>query len=256
MSRRKISLPLKLAMLIAAASPISAHALLGIDSPWCMGDGGGTFLCVRGADRVKLAKESADLDYLPFVQKAFAAPTITYVPDEKKPAVAETWHRDGGGLNLYRHTLNNDRRKMMEAAVDWFKIFCKAKGGGTYEYPINETTELVNLTRLACHARPTTPEQVMGQMPMFGIEISPADNYSTDRPKDPFVAFKHFGNGSLVKAAWGYPKRYAFGDQTNLGMVVEVKVPMAKVQTEVDGKPYEKWVKLIDLVPIPRQQNQ
>ena len=101
----------------------------------------------------------------------------------------------------------------------------QAKGGGTYEYPINETTELVNLTRLACHARPTTSEQVMGQMPMFGIEISPSDNYTTDRPKDPFVAFKHYGNGDLVKATWGYPKRYAFGDQTNLGMVVEVKVP-------------------------------
>jgi len=35
-----------------------------------------------------------------------------------------------------------------------------------------------------------------------------------------------------------------------------VKVPMAKVQTEVDGKPYEKWVKLIDLVPIPKPQGQ
>lgn len=256
MSRRKISPVSAMALMVAATSPISAHAFLGIDSPWCMGDGGGTFLCVRGADRVKMAKELADQDYLSFVQKAFAAPTITYVIDEKKPAIAETWHRDGGGLNLYRHEVNNDRRKMMEAAADWFRIFCKAKGGGTYEYPINETKDLVNLTRLACHAWPKSPDQVMGQMPLFGIEISPSDNYTTDRPKDPFVAFKHYGNGDLVKATWGYPKKYAFGDQTNLGMVIEVKVPMAKVQTEVDGKPYEKWVKLIDLVPIPKPQGQ
>lgn len=31
---------------------------------------------------------------------------------------------------------------------------------------------------------------------------------------------------------------------------------LAKVQTEVDGKANDKWVKLIDPVPIPRQQNQ
>ncbi len=235
---------------------IDAHALFGLDSPWCMGDGGGTFMCVRGEDRQKLVKESANLDYLAFVQKAFTAPTITYVPSDKKPNMAETWHRGGGGLNLYRHEVNNDRRKIMEAAADWFRTFCKIKGGGTYDYPINETAELVNLTRLGCHARPTAPDQVMGQMPLFAIEISPSDNYTTDRPKDPFVAFKHYGTGDLVKSNWGYPKRYALGDQTNLGMVIEVKVPMAKVQTEVDGKPYEKWVKLIDLVPIPKAPGQ
>ena len=31
---------------------------------------------------------------------------------------------------------------------------------------------------------------------------------------------------------------------------------LPKVQTEVDGKANDKWVKLIDLVPIPWQQNQ
>jgi len=31
---------------------------------------------------------------------------------------------------------------------------------------------------------------------------------------------------------------------------------LAKVQTEVNGKANDEWVKLIDLAPIPWQQNQ
>ena len=37
---------------------IDANALFGLDSPWCMGDGGGTFMCVRVESRAKLSQVS------------------------------------------------------------------------------------------------------------------------------------------------------------------------------------------------------
>lgn len=57
------------------------------------------------------------------------------------------------------------------------------------------------------------------------------------------------GSGGEVLRRWGHPRSFKPGDQTQLGMVIDVKPPPAKVQVMADGRPVEQWVKVIELRP-------
>lgn len=234
------------ALIIGAALSVSStsHAVLGIDSPWCMGDGGGTFLCTRGADRQQLIAKTAADTYEAFVRQAFNAPTIRVIPATDE-APLQTWHGGGGGLNLYRGEMTIARQRILEAAEDWFVRFCKAKNGAVYNYPIQDDVELVNVRRLGCHGKRPGETLASGELPLFGIEISPADKFASDQPKTPLLIFKHWTTGEALRAHWGYPRKFRVGDQTSEGLLTEIKPPLAKVQSPAG----EKWIRLIDLAP-------
>ncbi len=213
--------------------------------PWCIGNGGGVFLCSDKAERMQLAKDSAQLPYLEFVQRSFVASTVRYVPLPGNEASAITEHRGGGGINLSAATASGVRERIRQAASEWFHFYCYVRGGRTVRYPINDDADLINVDRLACHPKGERKDEVIIGSPMFGMQGSKSSDYGGIE-KDPVITMYHLGTGEEVKKRWGHPKVWTPGDRTNYGTVIAVRVPQAKVQTN-DG--LETWVKLIELEP-------
>lgn len=236
-------------IVIAAVFGLTASfpAFAFLDYPWCVriiGNGGGRFLCADKSEWIKIAKESAQLPYLEYVQQTFVASTIRYVPAVDDSSAAVTEHRGGGGINLSGGSNSTMRDRIRKAAVGWFQPFCFAKDGRTVSYPINDDTDLIPVERLACHPKGANAEEVFAAAPMFGIQTTRAIAGS-EPTEGPVILIHHLGTGEEVKRRWGYPKIWKPGDTSNLGMVIEVKVPLAKVQA--DGK--ESWVRLVELEP-------
>lgn len=234
-----------IAAVFGLAASFPAFAFL--DYPWCMditGNGGGRFLCADKDERMKIAKESAQLSYLEYVRQTFAASTISYVAAADGSPGAVTEHRGGGGINLSADSNSSVRDRIREAAVGWFQFFCFATGGRTVRYPINDDADLIHVERLACHPKGANADELIAAAPMFGIQATRA-NAGGGLVKDPVIIMHHLGTGEEVKKRWGYPKVWKPGDASNLGIVTEVKVPLAKVQA--DGR--ESWVRLVELEP-------
>ncbi len=204
--------------IIGAASSVGAIELW----PWCIGNGGGKFLCTEQEERIQIAKESSQLPYLEFVQKAFVANTIRYVPSaEGINAITE--HRGGGGINLSAASNTSVRERIRLAAAEWFRYICVAKGGKAVRYPINDDADLINVDRFACHPKANSNDEVIAGAPQFGIQSTKTSAWG-GLEKDPVILMEHLGTGDEVKKKWGYPKVYKAGDLTSAGMIVEVKV--------------------------------
>lgn len=214
--------------------------------PWCILGGGGKFLCTDKDERMQLAKDSAQLPYLEFVQRAFVADTIRYVPLPGDGSYAATEHRGGGGINLSAATNSSVRERIRMAASEWFHFYCFAKGGKAVRYPINDDADLTNVDRFACHPKSEKAGEVIAGEPMFGMQGSKSTAFGGIE-KDPVIVMYHLGNGAEVKKRWGYPKVWKPGDSTNLGTIIEVKVPQAKMKTDSNT---ETWVKLVELEPV------
>lgn len=229
------------AMLAMVTMPAFGFSL----APECVMGGGGQFLCTNKEERMKLAKESTDLPYLEFVQWAFVAKTIRYVPDQGHAALATTEHHGGGGIDLSAAGRSGIRGTIRAAADEWFRHFCYGKGGKIVRYPINDNPDLIHVERYACHPKAVSGDDVEITQPIFGIQITTASAFG-GLENDPTIVMYHLGTGEEVKKRWGYPKIYKPGDMTNRGMVIEVKVPLAKVAPESGG---ETWVKLVELEP-------
>lgn len=60
-----------------------------------------------------------------------------------------------------------------------------------------------------------------------------------------------FGTRSEV-TVWGAGRKLRVGERTNLGIVIEVRPPLVKIQTESSGSPTEKWMRDADLSPSPQ----
>lgn len=235
-----------LGCLIAAlvAGLAQTAVAFGLDYPWCMGSGGGKFLCSTKDEQVQVAREAAELGYLEFVGRAFVADTITVVRGQQADEATVSLHRGGGGIvDLTSLASEGVRSRMQETAMAWFRQFCAAKGGRTWRYPHDVDTP--NATRLGCHSK----DDVVGLAPMFGIQASRGVSYrATDQT--PVVAMEHFGTGAAVLQAWGYPKAFKVGDTAEQGLVVALKPPLARVQQAGDGGVQELWIKVKELRPV------
>lgn len=241
-------IPLVSVAILGVVMPLTnAHAFF---YPWCIGNGGGKFLCSDKDERMNIAKASAKLPYLEYVQQVFVANTIQYIPATDGSITAMTQHRGGGGINLSANTASSARENIRLAANEWFKFFCFANKGKTIRYPINDNADLINVDRLACHQQADAGEDVLAKSPMFGIQATRASAFGGIED-DPVIVMTHLGSGAEVKKRWGYPKVYKAGDVTNLGVVIEVKVPLAKIKQDSDGE--TTWVKLVELEPIGAQ---
>ena len=217
-----------------------------LPSPWCVGNGGGTFLCSNKEERAELIAKNATLDYLDFVKLAFAADTIQFVPARPGAAPAMTLHRSGGGiLDLTSPGSDSVRSRMATAATDWFRAFCLANAGKVVRYPLNDP--VVNVERLACHPK----AEATGASPMFGIQVSRGVVY---RAKDqvPVVAMEHLTGTEAILTAWGYPKVFNVGDSAAQGLIVEIKPPLAKVQRTSGDQVSELWVPVKALRPAAK----
>lgn len=116
-------------------------------------------------------------------------------------------------------------------SIEWFDAFCNAKNGASK----------AKKNKNIC-----LPKD--GDNPMFGMTIDYGIYPSKDSFSRPYYTrVIIFGDTADVKNLMGIGKEFAVGDQTTLGMVIEVKPPLAKIQIEVDGKSSEKWVKIDDL---------
>lgn len=247
--RRERLRPMRCAILFATFAVATTAMAAGLDYPWCMGSGGGRFLCSDKEERMRLAKDSVQLAYLDFIQKAFVADTIRYVPMPDDVQLASTEHRGGGGINLSANTDSGVRERIRLAATEWFHFYCFARGGKTVRYPINGNPDLANVERLACHPKAERSDQVLAGSPMFGIEASKSSAYGGIE-KDPVIVMRHLGNGDEVRKRWGYPKVFKIGDASEQGTVVELKPPLARVQPAGGIASQEKWVDIKDLRPL------
>lgn len=233
-----------LAIGATAWSPIALA--FDLPSPWCIGNGGGTFLCSNKEERAELVAKNATLDYLDFVKLAFAADTIQFVPPRPGTSPAMTLHRSGGGiLDLTSPSSDSVRSRMATAATDWFRAFCLANAGKVVRYPLNDP--VVNIERLACHPK----AEASGASPMFAIQVSRGVVY---RAKDqvPVVAMEHLTGTEAILTAWGYPKVFNVGDSTAQGLIIEIKPPLAKVQRTSGDQVAELWVPVKALRPAAK----
>lgn len=233
--------------LAVAVSCVALSSYAANLSPWCVLGGGGKFLCTDKDEYKVVAKAGADLSYLEFVQLVFVANTISYLPGvgEGGSVHATTQHREGGGIDLSITGGSRVHRVIRTAANEWFGYFCFFKNGRVIKYPVLDDADLINVDRLACH--PKTIVHSESELPpaMFGIEATGAPR-DGGWFRDSVIVMQHLGTGEEVKRRWGFPKAWKPGDASNKGMVVEVKIPLARVQQE-DGK--DTWVKLVELEP-------
>lgn len=217
-------------------------------SPWCIGSGGGTFLCASKEERAALVAKNASLDYLEFVKVAFAAETIQFVPSTDSGSTATTMHRSGGGImELTSSSSAGVRSKIALAATEWFRAFCAAQSGKVVRYPLNDP--IMNVERFACHPKAESE----GASPMFGIQVSRAVVF---RAKDqvPVIAMEHLAGREPVLEAWGYPRVFKVGDNAEQGMVVEIKPPLARVQRTNGEQVAELWVPIKALRPAAKPE--
>ena len=227
-----------------AWSPLSLA--FDLPSPWCIGNGGGTFLCLNKAERAELVAKNATLDYLDFVKIAFAAETIQFVPARPGTSQAMTLHRSGGGiLDLTSPSSDSVRSRMAMAATEWFKAFCMANAGKAVRYPLNDP--VMNVERLACHPK----AEAAGASPMFGIQVSRGVVYHA-KDQVPVVAMEHLTGTESILTAWGYPRVFNVGDNVAQGLIVEVKPPLAKVQRMTGDQIAELWVPIKALRPAAK----
>ncbi len=236
-------MPFFLKSILAAAlligSPVAFAYRSFLPPPQCVISPGGTFFCTQQQDMVKLARENAGTGYIAFVQLAYESPASKAGPSDEQEVVRTRFfhHR---GFDPFAKP--RDAEAVKKTSIDWAYAYCAAIDGRMVRYPALGTSEgPAKVERWACHSK-------VENRPQFGIEAS--NIVLNGLP--PYVEITNYGNGQSVLDVWGTGKRFSVGEQTNLGMVIEVKRPLVKIQSESDGKVAEKWVREAELSDPPK----
>jgi len=224
--------------LLLTATDVFAYRSF-LPPPQCVVSPGGVFFCTQQQDMVKLARERVGDGNLRFVQLAYESPASSVGPIDHQGLATVRF-------SLYQGfdpaTKLRDAEAVKRTSIDWTFAFCAAIDGKMVRYPVNGISEgIAPVERWACHSSDEN-------MPQFGVEAS-----SVAQPGQPrYVEVLHYSDGQAIRNLWGTGRKFRVGERTNLGMVIEVKPPLVKIQTESSGSPTEKWVREADLSPPPQ----
>lgn len=188
----------------------------------------GFFVCAEKAEMTAFAQEHASKGYLRFLEEISKKDTNVESYKHKKIKNALEVLQPNP-----QYPKKVDQDEFLKRSLDWFIVYCSATSG--------TVKDKKNLAYVC------VPKSDPSGAPLAGIQLN-RSVYKLSNFANPYtLKSEHFGDADSVKMGMGILKDFKLGDETNMGMVIEVKPPLAKIQAEQDGKIIEKWVKIDEL---------
>ncbi len=198
------------------------------------------FLCAKEQEKKDFALKNKEKGYELFVKELVAneyGVKILNLTDAEDSFLTKRKLSVGINNRQMQNLAFKDVEKLyVPAWIDWFDIYCAVSDGKVKKL----TSKKESQRNFVCYSNAELSPAMFGMALDDGIRV---DDYEWSHWT--LHAYSPIGVKSLI-GAYG---NIQLGDETQQGMVIDVKPPLAKVQLEENGRIVEKWVKIESLTP-------